>query len=61
MAESEEELKSLDESERGERKCRLKTQCSKMKIMTSGPIISCQTDGEAMEVVTDIFLGLKNY
>ena len=57
MAESEEKLKSLlmkvkEESER------LKTQ--KTKIMASGPIISWQIDGEAMETVRDfIFLGSK--
>ena len=57
MAESEEELKSLDESERGERKCRLITQRSKLKIMTSGPIISCQIEWETKETVTDFILG----
>ena len=31
-----------------------------MKIMTSGPITSCQIDGETMETVTDfIYLGSK--
>ena len=61
MAESEEELKSLlmkvkEESE----KVVLKLNVQKMKIMASGPIISCQIDGEAMETVTDfIFLGSK--
>ena len=29
----------------------------KNKIMTSGPITSCQIDGEAMETVTDFILG----
>ena len=59
MAESEEELKSLlmklkDESE----KAGLKLNIQKTKIMASGPIISWQIDGEAMETVTDfIFLG----
>ena len=38
MAESEEELKSLDESERGECKSWLKAQIQKTKIMESGPI-----------------------
>ena len=61
MAESEEELKSLlmklkDESE----KAGLKLNIQKTKIMASGPIISWQIDGEAMETVTDfIFLGSK--
>ena len=49
MAESEEELKSLlmrvkEESE----KVSLKLNIQKMKIMASGPIISCQLDGETM-------------
>ena len=56
MAESKEELKSLlmrvkEESEKGG----LKLNISKTKIMTSGPIISLQTDGE-----TD-FVGLQNH
>ena len=58
MAESEEELKSLlmkvkEESE----KAGLKTNIQKVKIMASGPITSCQIEGEKMETVTDfIFL-----
>ena len=61
MAENEEELKCLlmivkEESE----KAGLKLNIQKTKIMTSGPIISWQTDGETMETVTDfIFLGSK--
>ena len=56
MAESKEELKSLlmkmkQESE----KAGLKLKIQKTKIMTSGPIISLQTDGE-----TD-FVGLQNH
>ena len=60
-AESEEELKSLlmkvkEESE----KDGLKLNIQKMKIMASGPNISWQIDGEAMETVRDfIFLGSK--
>ena len=63
MAESEEELKSLlmkvkEESE----KVGLKPNIQKTKIMTSGPITSCQIDGEKMETVTDfIVLGSKNH
>ena len=54
MAESEEELKSLlmkvkEESE----KVGLKLNIQKTKIMTSGPIISWEIDGETMETVTD--------
>ena len=61
MAESEKELKSLlmkvkEESE----KAGLKLNVQKTKIMTSGPIISWQIDGETMERVTDfVFLGSK--
>ena len=61
MAENEEELKSLlmkvkEESE----KVGLTLNIQKIKIMTSGPITSWQTDGETMETVTDfIFLGSK--
>ena len=61
MAESKAELKSLlmrvkEESE----KFGLKLNIQKIKIMASGPIISCQTDEETMEIVTDfIFLGSK--
>ena len=60
MAESK-ELKSLlmkvkEESE----KVGLKLNIQKTKIMASGPITSCQIDGETMEIVTDfIFLGSK--
>ena len=61
MAESEEELKSLlmkvkEESEN----VGLKLRIPKTKIMPSGPITSCQIDGETVETVTDfIFLGTK--
>ena len=61
MAESEEELKSLlmkvkEESE----KVGLKLNIQKMKIMASGPITSCQIDGETVETEADfIFLGSK--
>ena len=56
MAESEEELKSLlmkvkEESE----KAGLKLNIQKTKIMASGPITSCQIDGETM--ADFIFLG----
>ena len=53
MAESEEELKSLlmkvkEESE----KVGLMLIIQKTNIMTSGPIISCEIDGETVETVT---------
>ena len=58
MAESEEELKSLlmkvkEKSEKAD----LKLNVQNTKIMTSGPIISWQIDGEAMETVIDFILG----
>ena len=62
MAESKEELKSLlmkvkEESE----KAGLKVNIQKTKITAASPIISWQTDGETMKMVTDfIFLGSKS-
>ena len=58
MIESEEELKNLlmkvkEESE----KAGLKLNIQKTKIMASGPITSCQIDGETMETVTDFIMG----
>ena len=61
MAESEEELKNLlmrvkEESE----KAGLKLNTDKTKIMASSPIISWQTEGENVEVVTSfLFLSSK--
>ena len=49
MAESEEELKSLLESE----KLGLKLNIQKMKIMASDPITSWEIDGETVETVSD--------
>ena len=59
-AESEEKLKSLlmkvkEESE----KVGLKLNIQKTKTMASGPITSCQIDGETVRDF--IFLGLQNY
>ena len=49
-------MKVKEESE----KAGLKLNIQKTKIMASSPITFWQTDGEAMETVTDfIFLGLK--
>ena len=58
MTESEEELKSLlmkvkEESEKAD----LKLNIQKTKIMASGPITSCQIEGETIETVTDFILG----
>ena len=62
MTESEEELKSLlmkvkEESE----KVGLKLNIQKTKIMASGPITSCQIDGETVETVRLYFFGLQNH
>ena len=60
MAESKEELKSLlmkvkEESE----KVGLKLNIQKIKIMASGSITSRQIDGETMETVTYLILGVS--
>ena len=61
MVESKEELKSLlikvqEESEKVGLKCSIQ----KSKLMASGPITSCQIDGETMETMKYfIFLGSK--
>ena len=57
-SESEEELQSLlmkvkEESE----KVGLKLNIQKMKIMASGPITSCEIDGETVETVTGFIWG----
>ena len=62
LAENEEEPKNLlikvkEESE----KFVLKHNIQKTKIMASGPITSCQIDGETMETVTEYFPGLQNH
>ena len=59
MAESEEELKSLlmkvkEESE----KVGLKLNIQKTKIMASGPMTSWEIDGETVETVSTLFLGV---
>ena len=61
MAESKEELKNLLRKVKQEHeKVGLKLSIQKTKIMASGPITSCQIDGETMETVSDfIFLGSK--
>ena len=61
MAESK-ELKSLlmkvkEESE----KVALNLNIKKTKIMASGPITSCQIDGETVETVSDYFFWLQNH
>ena len=61
MAEIEEELKSLLMKVKVEsEKVGLKLNIQKTKIMASGPITSCEIDGETVETVSDfIFLGSK--
>ena len=62
MAENEEELNSLlMKVKEGSEKAGLRLNIQKTKIMASGPITSCQIDGETMQTVTDYFLGLQNY
>ena len=53
MAESEEELKSLLMRVKESEKVGLKLNIQKTKIMASGPITSCQIDGETMEIARD--------
>ena len=58
MAESEEELKNfLMKVKEESGKAGLKFTIPKTKILTSGPILSLQIDGETMETVTDFILG----
>ena len=63
MAETEEELRSLlmkvkEDSE----KVGLKLNIQKTKLIASGPITSCQIDGETVETVSDFILGgLQNH
>ena len=58
MAESKEELKSLLMKVKEEsKKVGLKLNSQKTKIMASGPITSCQIDGETVKAVLDFILG----
>ena len=58
MTESEEEVKSLLMKVKVEsEKVGLKLNIQKTKIMTSGPIISWDIDGETAETVSDFILG----
>ena len=58
MAESKEELKSLQMKVKEESEnVGLKLNIQKTKIMASGPITSWQIDGETMKTVTDFILG----
>ena len=60
MAESEEELKSLEMKVKESEKAGLKLNIQKTKIMASGPITSWQIAGQTVETVSDFILrGLK--
>ena len=61
MVESKEEVKSLSKKVKEEsEKVGLKLNIQKTKIMASGPITSCEIDGETVEKVSDfVFLGSK--
>ena len=60
MAESEELESPLMKVKEESEKVSLKFNIQKTKIMASGPITSCEIDGETMETVADfIFLGSK--
>ena len=60
MAKHEQELKSLDQGERGEWKAGLKLNIQKTKVIAFSPINSMQIDRETMETVRDfIFLASK--
>ena len=61
MAESEEELKSLLRVKEESEKAGLKLNIQKTKIMAFGSITSWLIEGEAMETVTDYFLGLQSH
>ena len=62
MAESKEELMSLLMKVKVEsEKAGLKLNIERMKVMASGPITSCQIDGETMETVSLSSLGLQNH
>ena len=63
MAESEEELKSLQMKVKEEsEKVGLKLNIQKTKIMASVPVTSWQIDGKTVETVADlIFWGLQNH
>ena len=60
MAEREEKLKSLLKVKEESEKVGFKLNVQKTKIMASGPVTSCEIDGETVETVSDfIFLGSK--
>ena len=58
MAESEELKSLLMKVKKESEKVGLKLNIQKMKIMASGPITSWEIDGETMETVADLILGV---
>ena len=57
MAESKKELKSLLKLKEESEKVGWKLNIQKTKIMTSGPIIPWEIDGETVETMSDFILG----
>ena len=57
MAESEKTKEPLNEVKEESENVSLKLNIQKTKIMASGPITSCQIDGEIVETLTDFILG----
>ena len=58
IAENEELKSHLMKGKEESEKVGLKLNIQKTKIMASGPITSCQIDGETMETVADFILGV---
>ena len=62
MAESEEELESLlMKVQKESEKVGLNLNIQRTKIMASGPIISCQIDGETWKQCQTLFFGAPNH
>ena len=61
MAEREELKSLLIKVKKESEKAGLKLNIQKTKIIASGPITSCQIDGEIIEKVRDYFEGLQNH
>ena len=57
MAEREEQKNLLMKMKEESEKVGLKLNIQKTKIMASGPITSCEIDGETVETVSDFILG----
>ena len=61
MAESKEELKNLLKVKQESEKACLKLNIQKTNITATGPIPSCDIDGETVETVADFNFGLQNH